>query len=157
MNTAKTVVEEWIASAQDDLTMAMLGAQVPVIASTCYHCGQAVEKILKAYIIAEENTLTKTHDLIVLLESCENHSPDFGKFKTQCDEITTFSTIRYPPSRNVTEQKMEQTIKNAHEIVSFTKSKLKDLGYEAPESPAKAAIEEVKEAVRLLRKQKSAL
>jgi HEPN domain-containing protein len=155
MNTVKTVVEEWITSAQDDLTMVMLGAQVPVIASTCYHCGQAVEKILKAYIIAKENTLTKTHDLIVLLENCESHSSDFGKFKKQCAKITTFSTIRYPPSRNVTELKMEQTVKSALEIVNFTKSKLKDLGYEAPESSTNAAIEEVKEAIRVLRRQKS--
>jgi HEPN domain-containing protein len=155
MNIAETVVGEWITSAKDDMTMALLGAQVPVIASTCYHCGQAVEKILKAYIIAEENTLTKTHDLIVLLENCEKHSPDFGKFKKQCAKITAFSTIRYPPSMNVTEQKMEQTIENANEILSFTISKLKTLGYKAPEPSTNMAIEEIKEAVRVLRERKS--
>jgi HEPN domain-containing protein len=155
MNIAETVVGEWINSARDDLSMASLGARVPIPASTCYHCGQAVEKILKAYIIAEENKLTKTHDLNILLENCERYSSDFGKFKKQCAEITAFSTIRYPPSRNLTEWKMEQTVNSAHEIVNFTTSKLKVLGYEAPESSTNAAIEEIKEAVRVLRKQKN--
>jgi len=154
MKRSELVIADWMKSTQDDLDIAKIGAQVPILAPTCYHCGQAVEKILKAYIIAEENKLTKTHDLNLLLENCERHSPDFAKFKKQCAEILVFSTIRYPPSTNITEQTMKQTIKDTLEIVDFTKSKLKALGYDAPESSTNTAIEEIKEAVRILRDQK---
>jgi len=47
MNTSELVVSEWVDSAREDLDNIALTSQVPLIAGTCYHCGQAVEKILK--------------------------------------------------------------------------------------------------------------
>jgi len=122
-------VIDWINSAQDDLKIVSFGAQALILAPTCYHCEQAVEKMLKAYIIAKENRLIKTHDLDVLLEKCEVHSSDFSIFKKVCEDITTFSVMRYPPSRKLTVQYMEQAVKNTLAIVDFTQSKLKELGY----------------------------
>jgi HEPN domain-containing protein len=130
-------------------------SQVPLLVPTYYHCEQAIEKILKAYIIAKENILTKTHDLNELRRICETHSPDFSGFEDICDEISAYSAIRYPPNINLTIRQMRKTIKDTFEIVDFTKSKLKDLGYEVPESSTTAAMEEVKEAIRVLRQQKS--
>jgi len=154
MSIAEKVIGEWISSAQEDLDMISLASQVPLLAPTYYHCEQAIEKILKAYIIAKETKLIKTHALDELLKICENQSPDFSKFKKECDEITTYSTVRYPPRKKLTERALKKTIKNTFEIVNFTKSKLKALGYEAPESSTNTAIEEIKDAVRLLREQK---
>jgi HEPN domain-containing protein len=106
MNTEELVVSEWINSAQEDLDGIALTSQVPLLAHTCYHCGLAVEKMLKAYIIAKETKLIKTHDLNVLLEKCEKHSSDFGRFKDICIDITLYATLRYPPGRNLTREKM---------------------------------------------------
>jgi len=147
MNTDELVVSEWINSTRDDLGVISLISQVPLPAAVCYHCGQAVEKILKAYLIAKENELLKTHDLILLIKKCEKHSPDFGKFKNTCADISTFATIRYPPETNMTEQKMGQTIKDTHEIVDFTMEKLKQLGYNPPPQPTSAAIEKIMAAI----------
>jgi HEPN domain-containing protein len=141
-------VNDWISSAQEDLDGIALTSQVPLLANTCYHCGQAVEKMLKAYIIAKTNELTKTHDLVSLVTKCERSSPDFGKLKNTCAEISTFSTIRYPPKKDLTKQEMEETIKNTHEIVDFTMSKLKELGYDKTQQPTSDAMKKIMNAIR---------
>jgi HEPN domain-containing protein len=150
MNKSELIIIDWLDSTQEDFDIISLGSQVPLLASTCYHCGQAVEKILKAYLIAKENNLTKTHDLDALLEKCETHSPDFGQFKKNCENITAYATIRYPPRKNLTKQEMEETIEDTHEIVNFTMSKLKELGFDKPQQPASDVIEKMIKAVDAL-------
>jgi HEPN domain-containing protein len=157
MNTNNPVVVEWIKIAEQDLGSAFVLAEVPYYAPASVLCQQSVEKILKAYIIANGGFLKKTHDLNELVRMCEKYSHDFDILKKTCSNITLYSTMRYPPIETITAQNIEQLLVDTRDAFDFTKSKLKDLGYEVPESPAKAAIDEVKEAVRLLRKQKSAL
>jgi HEPN domain-containing protein len=145
-------VNDWISSAQEDMDMILLGSKVPIIASTCYHCGQAVEKILKAYLIAKESKLTKTHDLDVLVAKCEKHSPDFNQYKKIGVDVSAFSTIRYPPKRNITEQEMKETIESAYKIIDFTMSKLNGLGYKKQSQPQSEAIKKMIKAVSSMRK-----
>jgi len=154
MNISELVVCEWINSAQEDLDAITLTSQVPLLAHTCYHCGQAIEKILKAYIIAKESRLIKTHDIEDLLGKCQNHSSDFGKFEYICEDLTKYVTVRYPPIENVPEQKMELAIKNTHEIVDFTMEKLKQLGYNPTKQPTSENIKKMIEAVNTSQKQK---
>jgi HEPN domain-containing protein len=141
-------VNDWIDSAQEDLIIVSLGSQVPVLASTCYHCGQAVEKLFKAYLIAKGSGLTKTHDLVPLIRKCEQYSPDFRAFESACTQISAFSVVRYPPKKNLTEQKMNQTIKDTREIVDFTMSKLKELGYDSPPKPPSDSMKKMMNAVQ---------
>ena len=96
----------------------------------CYHCQQSVEKIFKGYIVAQGGTVTKTHDLEFLIEQCKRYSPDFDMYAKSCFTLTTYvSNTRYPPKPELTEQHMEQALKDAQSILEFTKSKLKDMGY----------------------------
>jgi HEPN domain-containing protein len=132
MDKTELVVGEWIEVAQEDFDAASKLAEVPYPAPACYHCQQAVEKILKAYFIVKENRLTKTHDLNELIDTCAKHSPDFGNFKEACSDITLFTAVRYPPIRKIrllTIHEMKQTLEHTREILDFTKSKLKELGY----------------------------
>jgi hypothetical protein len=76
--------------------------------------------------------LTKTHDLDSLIDKCEIHSSDFGKFKDACENLTLYTTIRYPPFGNMTDQDVTQALKDAQEILEFTKSKLAEMGFETP-------------------------
>jgi len=130
MNTNELVISEWISAALEDFGCASVLSKVPYHTPACYHCQQSVEKILKAYIIAKENTLIKTHDLDNLIDKCEKHSPDFSKFKDACEDLTLYTTIRYPPFGNLTEQDMKQALKNAQDVLEFTKSKLTEMGFE---------------------------
>ena len=128
-------IKQWILFAQQDydLVKAIIETHSPYpipVTIVCYHCQQSVEKILKAYILAQGNTLTKTHDLKVLLEQCRRYSSDFDGFMAACTKLTTYiTTSRYPSDTAIAEQDMTQSIQDAQIILEFTKSKLQELGF----------------------------
>jgi hypothetical protein len=57
-------VDKWIRFAQNDFDLAVMASERfrPFIEGACYHCQQTAEKILKAYILAQTGSRTKTHD-----------------------------------------------------------------------------------------------
>jgi len=64
----KKQAEEWIASADKDLSAAEI-----IIKENCsltnivaFHCQQAIEKYLKAFLIENDILLIRTHDLVKL-------------------------------------------------------------------------------------------
>jgi HEPN domain-containing protein len=63
MNIDSLDVKKWIRFAQMDFDSAVTLAEKfrPPLETVCYHCQQAAEKILKAYIIAKTNALAKKH------------------------------------------------------------------------------------------------
>ncbi len=46
----------------------------------CFHCQQAVEKFLKAYLVYNDKEINKTHDISQLLESCKKKRRDCPEF-----------------------------------------------------------------------------
>ncbi|GBU22369.1 hypothetical protein R80B4_02277 [Fibrobacteres bacterium R8-0-B4] len=127
-------VAEWVQYAQEDYNLAVTIVKThnpyPVpIRIVCFQCQQAVEKILKAYMIAKEGGRAKTHDLEKLLEQCGRHSPDFSAFDTACAALSTYVAVsRYPSNMNLTESRMKEAMKDAYLILEFVKSKLRELG-----------------------------
>jgi HEPN domain-containing protein len=133
-------VLKWIIFAQNDFDVASreAGRFRPLVEVVCYHCQQSAEKILKAYTIAKTNILTKTHILGDLLNDCEQHASDFNNFRSICSRLTPHITLgRYPADIEPTEYHMKQALKDAAEILEFTKLKLKELGYEYVPEQAK--------------------
>jgi HEPN domain-containing protein len=68
-------IQEWLRYAEEDLGVA---AREFERGSTAYHticflCQAAVEKLLKAYLIAHGWTLERTHDIVTLLELCAKY------------------------------------------------------------------------------------
>jgi HEPN domain-containing protein len=128
-------VKEWIKYAEEDYAAAIAMAKSlgnPYSPrKVCYDCQQSAEKILKAYTIARGNILNKTHNLDLLLDECVTHSADFESLRKICQPLTLYVAItRYPPLMKVDESDMNQAIKDASQILEFTKSKLKEMGYE---------------------------
>ena len=128
-------IQKWIQFAEQDydLVTAIMETHSPYpipVNIVCYHCQQSVEKILKAYLLAQGNTLEKTHDLKALLEQCCRYSSDFDSFKTACIKLTSYiSSSRYPSDTEILEQDMKLSIQAAGKILEFTKSKLEELGF----------------------------
>jgi HEPN domain-containing protein len=127
-------VNEWIEKAQGDYYAAdiLAASENPyVLPSACFHCQQCVEKSFKAYIIAKEGSFLKKHNLDELLSQCERQSSDFGNFIPACQVLNTYEgTTRYPSGKRYSRTDMERALNDAREILEFTKSKLKELGYE---------------------------
>jgi len=69
----------WMRLAKDDMATVHLlmtehRKRVEII---LYHCQQAAEKSLKAYLIDNNVWIGNTHDLILLLRECVNINPSF--------------------------------------------------------------------------------
>jgi HEPN domain-containing protein len=63
----KKEVDEWLKYAEHDITTVSLIISDPALTQImAFHCQQAVEKCLKAYLLENSKPIIKTHDLIKL-------------------------------------------------------------------------------------------
>lgn len=95
----KTYILKWIEKADNDyLSAKRLVEYQPLILDTaCFHCQQAIEKYLKAYLVFLDIDFPKTHDLNVLLKLIT----DVDEFFNEIDfkDLPQFAVgIRYPDS-----------------------------------------------------------
>jgi HEPN domain-containing protein len=93
------VVSNWIKIAEKDLLTARQGleAEVIVTETICFHCQQAVEKFLKAYLVKHQIEFTKTHNIMVLLNLCSKVDDSFNKELFHVDLLTDYAVeFRYP-------------------------------------------------------------
>jgi HEPN domain-containing protein len=67
--------------------------------NVAFHCQQAGEKVLKAFLIGRGWVLQKTHDVAKLLDEAEKHDPVFRALRPDADLLNTFVQAgRYPLS-----------------------------------------------------------
>lgn len=94
-----TVIREWVAKAENDLTAAVqilkLGRNAPTD-TICFHAAQCVEKYLKSLLILRGVPFPKTHDIRVLMkmfpfDARPELTDDFQ------DQFTQYAAVtRYP-------------------------------------------------------------
>jgi HEPN domain-containing protein len=100
MDEAKRrLVLGWIAKAEDDLRVArlLIAEENRLYAAGVYHCQQAAEKALKAWLTCRDVVFPKTHDLETLLHLCLTQEPGFGAFAEHARVLTPLATeFRYP-------------------------------------------------------------
>ncbi|MDR1950039.1 MAG: HEPN domain-containing protein [Spirochaetaceae bacterium] len=80
-------VAEWFEFADDDFESAKIlneSVRRPY-EIICYHCAQAVEKYLKAYLIWNDIVPERTHNLRYLNDICIEKDKAFENMKTACD------------------------------------------------------------------------
>ena len=62
-----------------------------------FHCQQAVEKYLKAYLIFQSTTFRFSHDLVYLLDLIVQNDSDFEEYYDKVSELQGYAVeIRYP-------------------------------------------------------------
>jgi len=68
----REIIIRWLKKAESDLRTAkiLLDAKDVVTESVCFHCQQAIEKYLKAFLADKDVRFRKIHDLRTLLEMC---------------------------------------------------------------------------------------
>ena len=70
MSEELEIARQWLAKAMNDLLNAdnnLKSEQIP-FDTVCFHCQQAAEKFLKAYLVGNGKEYPITHDLFVILE-----------------------------------------------------------------------------------------
>jgi len=124
----KAEIEEWVKYGDMDLESAkyLLNMKPIPYEVICYHCQQAVEKYIKAYIVSRDEELNKIHDLIELNKICKKHNKNFENIDTMCSELNNYAVIvRYPfHTLDLEEIDVKKALKYATEIREFITSQL---------------------------------
>lgn len=69
--------------------------EIIATSSVCFHCQQAAEKYLKAFLISNGVEIKKTHNIEFLLSECEDIDSDFAEIDPK--NLSDFGVdVRYP-------------------------------------------------------------
>jgi HEPN domain-containing protein len=93
----KTYIQAWLSKAEHDIISAqrLLEIEPMILDSACFHCQQAIEKSLKAYLIYKGQDIERTHNIVFLLSECAHFDPIFGSIDPQ--NINAYAVQgRYP-------------------------------------------------------------
>jgi HEPN domain-containing protein len=122
-------IKQWLAKANEDLLVIEKLTEYEIIAtsSVCFHCQQAVEKFLKAFLIANGIDIKKTHNIEYLLSECSDIDKDFANIDPK--ELSDFGVdARYPGDMYVPHKDETLEYKNlAFEIKDIVESKIDDI------------------------------
>ena len=89
----------WMIKAWRDLETARRAAtgQPPFYGVAVYHCQQAAEKAVKAFLVHHGKPYEKTHDIEVLVDFASEIDSNFSKLADAADALTPYATrFRYP-------------------------------------------------------------
>ena len=83
MSEEMEIAKQWLGKARNDLLNAdnNLKAQDVPYDTVCFHCQQAAEKLLKAYLAANGTSPPVTHDLLLILEKALALSSDVDRLR----------------------------------------------------------------------------
>ncbi|MCW5553876.1 MAG: HEPN domain-containing protein [Verrucomicrobiae bacterium] len=122
---ALELVRDWLTRADHDLRSARLlaGAADPLLDTAIYHCQQAAEKAIKAWLQSANALIPRTHDIEDLVEQASDTNPDFKQFAKVAAVLTPYaSAFRYPggfeepmPSQD----EFDEALKHAQTIYNF--------------------------------------
>ncbi|MBA7592549.1 hypothetical protein ES708_34736 [subsurface metagenome] len=118
---------EWLNYAIQDLASAhflrKMKPQLPEI--ICFHCQQAAEKALKAYLALHKKNIPYIHDLTVLNRSCAEIDDKINELYSSCEQLNDFSVkTRYPTDHELSEKDIPEALRNASKILDFVKAEL---------------------------------
>ncbi|MBM4423955.1 MAG: HEPN domain-containing protein [Chloroflexi bacterium] len=89
----------WLIKAASDLMAAqrLIDIEPLILDAACFHCQQAAEKSLKAFLVHKSVRFDKTHNLAYLLGLCAPHDQQFNSLVELGDLLTPYAVeVRYP-------------------------------------------------------------
>ena len=123
-------VQMWLDKANNDLKNAelILAAQTesPPLDTVCFHCQQAAEKFIKAFLVFHGKQFPFSHNLADLVAVCMQVDPTFATIQRKAETLTPFAVeIRYPDDFYMpTRQETEEAFAIATEIKAFISARL---------------------------------
>ena len=115
----------WLLKAFSDLDTARQIGGLPDghLDAGIYHCQQAVEKMLKGFLVFHGKPFEKIHDLGKILEQAILVNAAFEKFADAADTLTPYSVAyRYPDEQGILEpsrEEFDEALKHASAIYDF--------------------------------------
>ncbi len=121
-------VRQWLAKAGNDLTIAKderdLKKENAVTDAICFHCQQAAEKALKAFLVFHNVDFAKIHNLETLAAYCSKIDSDFSTLTL--GRLTDYGiSVRYPDDFYMpTLAETDLALRTANMIVTFVSDKI---------------------------------
>src|ERR1035437_6243289 len=98
-NLPASEAKAWMVKAWRDLETARRAAEgvPPFYDVAVYHCQQAAEKAVKAFLVQHGKPYAKTHDIEVLVDLAAELDSTFDSLADAADALTPYATrFRYP-------------------------------------------------------------
>ena len=112
------LVHQWLKIAERDMIIAQRELEIePNITDIiCFHCQQAVEKYMKAFLTKHQIEFPKTHSIMTLINLCSKEDSSFKAKLSNADILTDYAVeIRYP------DEWYEPTIEEARKAYELAK------------------------------------
>lgn len=123
MNPRLDEVREWLQKAEKDLLSSriLLEHDPPVLETACFHCQQAVEKALKAFLVCRGVSFEKVHSLTYLLDLCEVQEPGFASLRNMAETLAPYAVmVRYPGEpMDISQEEAQQALATAQTVWDF--------------------------------------
>jgi len=118
--------ERWLKIVDQDLGSAKGLLKLEFFSTATYHCQQAAEKALKAYLVFKSYKAIKTHDLVKLIVKCSQFDKTFEKLYDDAEHLNPFATkFRYPTEFDLPNfQDTKKSIQRTQKIVNFILKKI---------------------------------
>lgn len=118
---------DWLQWAEEDITAVQVSLNAGLLNVSAYHIQQAVEKLLKAFLLSRGWQLERTHDLPYLLQRAAEHEPDLQRFEDLCQRASAFLLARYPRAINPspTLEELKGWLAHVRELHDFVVSVLR--------------------------------
>ena len=122
---ALELVCDWMTRASHDLRSARLlsAADEPPLDIAIYHCQQAAEKSVKAWLQGQDEPFRKTHDVSELVKQASELNPNFSQLDTAAAVVTPYATaFRYPGGTYEpmpTREEFDEALQHAQVVYEF--------------------------------------
>ncbi|MHC4444427.1 MAG: HEPN domain-containing protein [Planctomycetota bacterium] len=136
MPPEETEIRNWLRKAYHDWSVArnIVAAQGPENDVAAFHCQQAIEKMLKAYLVSCRIPFEKAHDLGRLLDHCASQDSSFETLRDKVEPLTLYAVaFRYPGPADPTRQDVESALQVVQQLWDFLGSRL-PVDVQPPES-----------------------
>ncbi|MCM8772641.1 MAG: HEPN domain-containing protein [Candidatus Omnitrophica bacterium] len=124
-------IKKWLTKGLNDLKTAEILINLPeeeiVTDTLCFHCQQAVEKFLKAFLVASSVEFGRVHSIEYLIKLCEKIDKEFEFLYDITANLTDYAIdVRYPDEFYIpTIEEAKKAFESAQKVKEFIFKKLK--------------------------------
>ncbi len=126
----RDLVRQWLVKARDDLTAAeiLVAQQSPLLGIIGFHCQQAAEKYIKAFLVLHDIKFTKTHDIELLIDLIGNVDNSLADVLHDAIILSDYGVdVRYPGDiPELTPEEAKEAVKLAGMVRDAIRSALKE-------------------------------
>jgi len=114
-------VKELIDSAEEDFALSVNAFRWGYFRASCFHAQQAIEKLLKAYLLLKTNRYPFIHDITELIRNCMSIDGEFEYLlEIKADKLDKYYVgTRYPPILSVSKEEAEEAVDIARKAREF--------------------------------------